>query len=418
MGSARAVYRATLGTRASLIVTVVLILVLFAVASVSHFWLLVRAVYLLGSVLLGAVGWSVWQRRGLAVSTDGAGDRIEVGSELRERLTVRNETRLPRSSVDVTSPSDLPGRETDFLVSLMAHGETQIDITTYCRRRGAYSIAPVRVRTSDPFGLVTFERFFGAQQRVLVYPKTVALPYFSVPARVPGQHGGRLHPAIGPSAVVGGVRAYARGDAERLVHWPSSLRRGELMVKQFEEAHGDDCWVVLDLAPDHAATGSVTSASEGAIEAAAAIVARLTALRLPTGLIVNGSGAAQVPAGLGPAHAQRIQEALAMAEADGRVPLDGLIRRQSRTWRRTTAVVVISSATDRSWADELLARAPRLGGVAVVLVDHHSGVGDPRLSSLRKAFEMAAVQTHVIRPEDALGEVLISRHHRSSARSD
>ncbi len=416
MGAARAVYRATLGTRSALVITLALLGVLFAIASVSHFWLLVRAVYLLGLVLSVAAVWSFWQRRGLSATAGAESAHVEAGEVLRERIVIHNSSRLPKGWVEVTTPSTLEQRPRDHVVSVAARGETAFEIETPCPRRGAYRIDPLRLRTSDPFGLISFERRFGTSRQVLVYPTAAELPRYRMPTPNPGQSAVRYRPATGPAPVVGSIRPYSDGDSERLVHWPSSLRRGRLMVKQFDEERGDECWVVVDVRQRAAAPEPEESSAELAISAAAAVTKRLAALRHPVGLIVNGARLERIPVGLGVAHAQRINEALALAEAGQGRPLAQLLRSEARGWRRRTSVVVISAAGEDGWVDELLRRRRRLGGVATVLIAGAESAATEEAASLRDMLESAGVQSHVIRPGDELGAVLVSSRPRAEGR--
>ena len=114
-------------------------------------------------------------------------------------------------------------------------------------RRGLFSVGPVQVTTGDPFGLFKHTRAFGSAQNVLVYPRAVDLPDFFVPpANLPGE--GRFRRRthyVTPNAA--GVRPYEFGDSFNRIHWPSSARTGELMVKIFELDPASDIWIVLDL---------------------------------------------------------------------------------------------------------------------------------------------------------------------------
>jgi uncharacterized protein (DUF58 family) len=54
----------------------------------------------------------------------------------------------------------------------------------------------------------------------------------------------RRHPAA--QADLHGLRAFRSGDSPRWVHWPTTARRGELMVREFEEMPTDSLVLVLD----------------------------------------------------------------------------------------------------------------------------------------------------------------------------
>ncbi|WP_444546131.1 DUF58 domain-containing protein [Tepidiforma flava] len=116
-------------------------------------------------------------------------------------------------------------------------------VTTPLLRRGLYEWGPLTVTAVDPFGIFRRTRTFGEAQQILVYPPVVELPHFQAPpANLPGE--GRFRRRthyVTPNAA--GVREYAPGDAFNRIHWRSTARTGELMVKTFELDPASDIWV-------------------------------------------------------------------------------------------------------------------------------------------------------------------------------
>jgi uncharacterized protein (DUF58 family) len=192
-------------------------------------------------------------------------------------------------------------------------------------RRGRHQLGPVVGVSTYPFGLI--------QRRVVLADNEslVALP------RVGWLHRGRFlrhlrslgpqahqiyrrrpqaHPAA--QAEFHGLRGYRGGDSPRLIHWRTSARRGELMVREFEDVPGDHLLVVLDptLPPGPDAAGvSPQDQFEQAITLTATICwgwcrRRGDRLILAT---LDADGAIQVLDGLtGPVHARRVLECLAL----------------------------------------------------------------------------------------------------------
>ena len=71
------------------------------------------------------------------------------------------------------------------------------------------------------------------------------------------------------------LREYELGDDLRRVHWRSTARTGELMIRQDEARWRSRAAVVLDVHPD----GHDDESFEVAVEAAASVVARLVRLQ-------------------------------------------------------------------------------------------------------------------------------------------
>jgi uncharacterized protein (DUF58 family) len=69
--------------------------------------------------------------------------------------------------------------------------------------------------------------------------------FISPPGLLPGgQVIRRKSPDMTPHA--SGVREYAHGDAVKRIHWPTSVRRGQLMVKEFDQDPQSEVWLFLD----------------------------------------------------------------------------------------------------------------------------------------------------------------------------
>jgi uncharacterized protein (DUF58 family) len=127
------------------------------------------------------------------------------------------------------------------------------------------------VRTTDPFGLVRLDRQFVATSDVMVTPHVVPLS----PLRASGGAGSAGEARPHRIGVVGQddalVREYHQGDDVRRVHWRSTARRGELMVRREEQSWDPSASILLDnRARAHAGQG-MHSSMEWAISAAASI---------------------------------------------------------------------------------------------------------------------------------------------------
>jgi uncharacterized protein (DUF58 family) len=112
--------------------------------------------------------------------------------------------------------------------------------------RGVHRIGPLTVRVSDPFGLAEYGRELGGTERLVVVPATTALAGLPAVAGLgTGEQGaGRLRLGQGDDDVV--VRPYQQGDDLRKVHWRSTARHDELMVRVEERPWQGGTTVLLD----------------------------------------------------------------------------------------------------------------------------------------------------------------------------
>lgn len=162
-------------------------------------------------------------------------------------------------------------------------------------RRGVLSSLMVELRCAAPLGLVSRRRRFAV---ALVPPLEVGPSPVGVPmpqAALAGGAGGepRAHSRLGRD-LVRTVREYVPGDQARLVHWPATARRGELMVKELDQPEQPHVVVVVDLrGPAPAAEDAASRAAglAGAILGAGLTLVMATAER-------KGQVVAQVRSGV------------------------------------------------------------------------------------------------------------------------
>ncbi|MGQ0825782.1 MAG: DUF58 domain-containing protein [Actinomycetota bacterium] len=126
-------------------------------------------------------------------------------------------------------------------------------ISHIAQRRGVFTHVRVQLRTSAPLGVFVRVR----QARVpLPQPITIApRPLSARPALGPIPENAELPSersgGHGAADVVRSVRPYVPGDAARLVHWPTSARRGELIVREHDPPGNIGVALVVDLSgPD------------------------------------------------------------------------------------------------------------------------------------------------------------------------
>src|SRR5581483_4249601 len=188
------------------------------------------------------------------------------------------------------------------------------------------------------------------------------------PANLPGE--GRFRKRthyVTPNA--SGVRPYEWGDSFNRIHWPSTARTGELMVKLFELDPASDIWIILDLDKSvHIGSGD-EGTEEFAVQIAASIARYFLVANRSVGFISFGKRLFIEEAERGAQHYTRILEALALATAEGDVDVGTLITEESKRFGRHTTVVVITPSTEEDWVGSLQFIAQRGVKVACVLLD-------------------------------------------------
>jgi len=168
--------------------------------------------------------------------------------------------------------ADPPPRVTFFSLS---HGVGQI--AAYRGRlleRGRYVFGPIQVSTRFPLGLLEASMEIPEQQAVLVYPR---LGVLNLPPlhRSHFDHEGQTRFERRSDRASGdfyGLRQWRAGDSPRLVHWRSSLRHKELLVRQFDRPRHRDVVIGVNLWIPESPTREDFDRAEKAIRFAATLV--------------------------------------------------------------------------------------------------------------------------------------------------
>jgi len=406
MRGLRRTYRTLFVDNRTLTAVVLLWLSSVVIALSTGFWLTWRLAYVAMVGVPVAYVWSRFNLSGLEVIPDRHGDRLQVGAQFEEHVTIRNKSWLPKIWLEVEDPSEMPGHDARRVLTLGARQSRTFRVRSTIRRRGLYAVGPVQVSTGDPFGLFRHARRFGRAQNVLVYPRAVELPNFAVPpANLPGE--GRFRRAthyVTPNA--SGVRPYEFGDSFNRIHWRSTARTGDLMVKIFELDPASDIWIVLDLERGvHAGDGD-DSTEEYAVRIAASVARYFLAANRSVGFTAYGRGFDELEAERGLSQYTRILESLAMARAWGDVPLGDLLTNEARRFGRHTTVIAITPSTDEAWVAGLGALQARGVKVAAIVLEPSTFGGAESSLGVFASLAVTDVSTYMVKRADDLAVAL------------
>lgn len=399
----------------SLTVVCILFAASLIVAFSSGFWLISR---LANVILLGIPVAYIWARlnlRGLEVTVERPVDRLQEGDSFAERVTVVNTGWFTKLWLEVEDPSDLPGIEMQRVVSLGPRAQRTFRVVSRCERRGHYTVGPIKVTSGDLFGLFRVSRSFGEAQHVLVYPRAVELPSFSVPpASLPGE--GRFHRPtqfLTPNAAT--VRDYQPGDSLSRIHWRSTARTGELMTKLFELDPASDIWLVLDLHGDAQAGEGDDGTEEHAVRIAASVARFFLLANRNVGFLAYGKQFHVEEPERGLSQYTRILEALALARAEGDVSLADLLNHEGGRFGRHTTVVTITPSTEESWVVSLQQLSGRGVKLATILLEGDTYGGGNALF-VYGALAAAEIATYAVKRGDDLARALGAGAEPASAR--
>ncbi|MFE9447735.1 DUF58 domain-containing protein [Streptomyces sp. NPDC006739] len=225
--------------------------------------------------------------------------RVPAGGEARVHLRMDNVSRLPTGLLMLQDrvPYVLGPRPRFVLDRVEPGGRREVSYRVRSDLRGRYPLGPLQLRLTDPFGMCELTRSFSAYDTLTVVPRVEPLPPVRLSGEAKGYGEGRQRSLAlaGEDDVI--PRGYRYGDDLRRVHWRSTARYGELMVRREEQPQRARCTVLLDTRTVAFEGSGPDSAFEWAVSGAASVLVHMVergfSVRLltDTGATVPGEGA-------------------------------------------------------------------------------------------------------------------------------
>lgn len=172
-------------------------------------------------------------------------DAVVAGTDAQGEIVVSN----PRARLALPGRVDVPVGEglIDFHVPLLRRGhEHREAIVIPAPHRGIVDVGPATTSRSDPLQLLLREFHWAEVRTLFIHPVTIAIPSTSM-GFIRDLEGRTTRTITNEDISFHAVREYARGDAQRQIHWKSTAKTGTLMVRQFEETRRSTISILLDL---------------------------------------------------------------------------------------------------------------------------------------------------------------------------
>ena len=395
--------------------------------------ILFNLAYLLGVLLIISFAWAWVNINYVHISRITRTRRTQVGRPLEERFTIRNTSSIPKLWLEMRDYATLPGHFSSHVVSNLGNKQVYSwRVTTLCRERGRYQLGPIRLSTSDPFGLFPMQRNLTPTSNVVIYPITYDIRQFALPIGIlPGGDAlrRRTHYVTTNAA---GVRDYAPGDSFSRIHWRSTARRNRLIVKEFELDPLADIWIV----PDMSVYGQINSeptqpkeptipnwmkaeefklpesTEEYTVTTAASLAQYFLRRDRSVGLLAYGQSSEIVQPDRGERQLNRILETLSVLRAQGEVPIQDVLHAESHVFPRGTTVIVVTATTRDAWVTSAQQLARRGLRVVSVLIDPESFGGLRSSAPLVDMLQAVGTGAYVVKNGDDIGQVLSHGHQQ------
>jgi uncharacterized protein (DUF58 family) len=314
-------------------------------------------------------------------------EKVHAGTDSRVELVVQNRSGRRLPVLTVRDPFDRGRRQARFLLASLADQEVaRAAYRLPTQQRGIFQVGPLEVTNTDGFGLAQVTRPVAAATELTVYPRIDQI------AAMPQTRGhdplaGADHPtALGLSGEdFYGLREYQIGDDLRRVHWPSTARLDELMIRQHEMPWQGRATVLLDVR----ASVHTTESLELAVSAAASIVTacfrRGSLIRLVSTDGVDSGFAA------GSDHVEALMERLAVIGRSRDDRLASVLAALRRAGNAGALAAIVTSEAPLGDLELLSRLQTRFGAVTLVLFDRSAYHPEARHAAERPVPAFGAV---------------------------
>jgi uncharacterized protein (DUF58 family) len=313
-------------------------------------------------------------RRGqfrLAIGRSIMPPRVPIGHTATVTLRLENISRVPTGLLlaEDAIPYALGSRPRYVLDKIERRGVRELSYPLRSDVRGKFQIGPLQLRVADSFGLVELTRSVTGRTMFVVTPRVLPLSRSVISRTWAGEGEGRarLTSTAGEDDVI--PREYRDGDELRRVHWRSTARYGELMVRREEQRWRNRATIFLDTRSfSHLGAGPASS-FEAAVTAAASIGVHISREGLTGQFVTDGEALRG-----GPFFADALLDNLAVIRTSSRRNLD-LALAELRT--ASGVIVAIAGRLTVREARQLAACKTEGSQGLALLLDVSSWVGEP-----------------------------------------
>jgi uncharacterized protein (DUF58 family) len=391
--------------RSRWLILATMMFLLFGWAS-SGVTIYIRLFFIITFLLLGSYLWSMLALQGIQISRRSRSLRTSVGKVFDERFDVINYSRWACLWLEIENLSLLPHKNgSRLLTGIGSMQQRSYMARSWVTKRGAFPLGPTLSSAGDPFGVFVSSRLEPAHNTLIVLPMTVEIPYFPSPIGIlPGGKAIRQKTLdVTPHAT--GVREYIAGDPMKRVHWPSTAKHEHFMVKTYEQDPQAEIWFFLDSQQvvqftheikDNESSDEVWGINrrrqiklpEDSYEYAVSITASLVKYFLKekraVGLVSSGSKFTVVPAERGERQTGKVLETLAFFQADGNLPLLGVITMQAKYLPMGSGVLLVTPSlnTEIIFAVEDLVRRNLHPMVILIIANSNESGSTPIVNGL------------------------------------
>ena len=269
------------------------------------------------------------------------------------QISVRHRCPLPVAALYLTLSLPEDSSTVDELViSPRPFFTTSLKYMLKCPHRGVYQVGVDTLWVSDVFGLFTLRRVIDDRSIVLtVQPNVDEITALDLASgeNGPESMARNTDDMASPSA----VRAYVEGDSLKKVHWKLTMRKRELIVRQYEEAARPDTLIMMDCGLMNTTREMALDVEDTMCEVAAAVALSQLRAGFPVRMPLSSKNPMDV-SGQSLADFGRFLTALTEVRFDGENPFESVLELETRRLSRSGGAVIITQRMSTQISDMAL----------------------------------------------------------------
>jgi uncharacterized protein (DUF58 family) len=198
-------------------------------------------------VIISCYIWTYLSVRQIDVSRKSRIYRQNVGEYFEEYFEIKNKLPIWRFWLEITDHSNLENFFVSRVISSLGPNQLRsFSSYTLLRKRGAFQLGPISITSGDPFGLFFSRIEIDNEVVLLVFPFYELLKQHTLHFGMLMGGNSLKRPSLETTPHAAGIREYYPGDPLNRIHWLSSIRKNQIMVKEFDQDPQASVWLYLD----------------------------------------------------------------------------------------------------------------------------------------------------------------------------
>jgi len=294
--------------------------------------------------------------------------------------------------------------------SLLPNSRKTYTFDLECKYRGEYEIGLKYFEIMDLLGIFRLRYNVKEMKRVVVYPKITNLDYFDLRTNYIAESRNILDTFQEDMTSISNIRTYAYGDTLKKIHWKLTAKKGELMVKEFQNTSEAGVVIILDLFRYGFDLETNTIMEDKVIECCVCLANYCLQRWIPTSLVFYDNRIVEISAA-NPLDFQNIYQLLSVIRFDQQVSVADLLDVWLRRNFTETNLVIITSNLSYELFDKIY-KANTFGyAVSLIYVspEELTQASSVEIGQMLEYLPEINVQTYKINVGDRIESILEKR---------